>query len=99
MKYKNGETAKAGDIIRWKCSDRDDFVTWTFTGLVRNSGVVYLGGGVDFGMSIGAIKTFDNVIGEAEDNEPYDAGIEKIGTASELYKYISDFNGSLQTRG
>lgn len=91
MKYKNGDAAQLGDVIRWNCWDGDDFTNWTFTGLVLTTGVVYLGGGIDFGMGIGQIFSYERVISEAENNDAFDAGIEKIGKAADLCRYISDF--------
>lgn len=92
VKYKNGDTACAGDVIRWKCWDSDDFVTWTFTGLVLTTGVVYLGGGIDFGLGIGQVFSYEDVISESENNDAYEAGIEKVGVAADLYRYISKFS-------
>lgn len=92
MKYKNGDTACVGDVIRWKCWDNDDFVTWTFTGACTATGVVYLGGGIDSGLGIGRIISYEDVISEAEDNDACDAGIEKIGVVADLYRHISKFN-------
>lgn len=92
MKYKNGDKVCVGDVIRWNCWDTDDFVTWTFTGIVQTTGVVYLGGGIDFGKGIGRLLSYEDVISEAEDNDACDAGIEKVGVVSDLYRYISKFN-------
>lgn len=91
MKYKNGNDVKAGDVIRWKCWDSDDFVTWTFTGLVRADAVVYLGGGIDFGLGIGQLKTFSEVFSESENNDGLDSGIEYLCSASEIGNHISNF--------
>jgi hypothetical protein len=91
MKYKNGCEVKAGDVIRWKCWDSDDFVTWTFTGLVLSDGVVYLGGGIDFGLGIGQIKSFDEVVSESENNDSYDVGIEYLCAASEIQRHIKNY--------
>jgi len=90
MKYKNGETAVVGDVIRWNVWDADDFTTWKRTGLVKDSGVLYLGGGIDFGRAIGKMISFDDVIDQSEGSD--DAGIEKIGVAADLVRYISKFN-------
>jgi hypothetical protein len=93
IKYKNGSSACIGDVIRWNCWDSDDIKTWTFTGLVKSGGVVYLGGGIDFGSGIGKVLPYDEVIAESENNDDFDSGIEKIGVVSELNRYISDFIG------
>lgn len=87
MKYKNGEDVKVGDVIRWNCWDGDDFTTWVFTGLVKTNGILYLGGGIDFGLAIGNMYSYEDVITESENND--DAGIEKVGVASELERCIS----------
>lgn len=92
MKYKDGAEVQSGDVIRWNCYDNEDFVTWTITGLYTTKGVVYLGGGIDFGMGIGAIISHESVVSESEDNEEYERGIEKVGAASKLANYISLFN-------
>jgi hypothetical protein len=92
VKYKNGEEVRLGDVIRWKCWDSDDFTTWTFTGLVTGSGVVYLGGGIDFGMAIGQSDSYEDVQSEADNNDAYEAGIEKVGVAADLARYIAKFN-------
>lgn len=91
MIYKNGEQSRVGDIIRWKFWDSDDFITWTFTGLVSRYGVVYLGGGIDFGRGIGTLKSYDEVISESENNDYDENGIEKVGNASDLADHISIF--------
>lgn len=92
MKYKNGNDVKLGDVIRWKCLDNDDLHAWTFTGLVTGSGVVYLGGGIDFGMAIGHSSSYEEVQNEADNNDAYEAGIEKVGVAADLERYIAKFN-------
>lgn len=91
MKYKNQEEAKEGDVIRWKCWDSDDFVTWVMTGLLTSRGVVYLGGGIDFGMGIGNIMSIDEVVHQSENNDADGAGIERVCSASELEQHISSF--------
>lgn len=91
MKYKDGTEAQYGDVIRWKCWDNDDNHTWTFTGLYTRKGVVYLGGGLDFGMAIGNIYDVQTVINESENNDPDDSGISYVGKYNELNKLISKF--------
>jgi len=94
LKYNSGLKPKVGDVIRWKCCDLDDFATWTFTGLVRSDGVLYLGGGIDFGTAIGKVMSYEEVIRQSssENLEHYESGIDKIGTAFDLTKYIAEFN-------
>ncbi len=89
MILKDGTSAEYGDVIRWRCWDNDDLTTWTMTGLYTRRGVVYLGGGVDFGMAIGSIESPDDVIAQSEDNDPDDQGIQKIGTAIEVVRLIA----------
>jgi len=90
----DGTEAKNGDIISWNCWDNDDFTTWNFTGLVKPSGVVYLGGGVDFGMAIGAIQSIQEVIEESQNNDDDEKGITKVGTASEFAIYVGKFGAA-----
>ena len=92
MKYKNGDTVCVGDVIRWKSWDNDDFITWTFTGIMLTTGVLYLGGGIDFGRGIGRLISCEDVISESENNDVCDAGIEKVGVVADLYRHISKFN-------
>jgi hypothetical protein len=92
MKYKNNEESNAGDVIRWNCYDSEENTVWKFTGLVTHADVVYLGGGIDFGLGIGSRMTKEDVIYQSNNNDSYDRGIEKIGVASDLYIYISNFN-------
>ena len=91
MKYKDGIEAQYGDVIRWQYWDSDDLHTWTFTGLYTPRGVVYLGGGLDFGMAIGNIETVEDVIEESENNDPDDCGIVCVGKYNELNNLISNF--------
>ena len=91
IKYKDGSEAKFGDVIRWNCWDNDDYRTWTFTGLYTRRGMVYLGGGVDFGMAIGNIETVEDVIEESENNDSYDVGITYVGKYNELNRHIGKF--------
>jgi hypothetical protein len=89
MKYKDGTQAKSGDVIQWHCDDRDDCTTWTMTGIYHsNDKIVYLGGGVDFGMAIGKIITVKEVEEESENNDSYQQGIQKIGNAFDVVKII-----------
>lgn len=87
----DGTDAKYGDVIRWNCWDSDDSTTWTLTGLYTRRGVVYLGGGIDFGMGMGQIVPVKEVVQEAEQNDPDDRGIKRVGSASKLAGHISSF--------
>ncbi len=89
MKYNNGDEVEIGDVIRWWCADNDDCTFWIFTGLVTGSGVVYLGGGIDFGMAIGQLMSYEKVQNQALFF--YETGIEKVGVASKLACYIEKF--------
>lgn len=92
MTYKNGEKAKAGDVIHWKCWDHDDNTLWGFTGIYHSeSKIVYLGGGNDFGMAIGKIQTSSEIQWEAENNDFHNQGIEKIGYASDISSLIRGY--------
>lgn len=90
MKYRNGEEVKAGDVIRWNCWDGDDNTTWSFTGLVKDEFVLYLGGGIDFGSAIGKRIEFDEVELESENNDATDKGIEKVCSAYDLMRCIAN---------
>ena len=87
----DGSEAKNGDVIAWKCFDNDDCTTWDFTGLVTPKGVVYLGGGIDYGMAIGSIYALQEVIEESENNDPDERGISKEGVAFDLAYHIGRF--------
>ena len=99
---KHGNTIPNGSIIRWHAEDSDDFVVWTMTGLVvdhtqlnppfngETQHVVYLGGGCDFG-AIGKKKSFEEVTETSENNDDDMRGIEVIGKASEMARWISRF--------
>lgn len=91
MKCKDGSDVQVGDVIRWNCCDSDDFVTWKLTGVMRQNDVVYLGGGIDFGLGIGTSVPFAEVIEESENNDCDDRGIEKVGTVRDLFRYIAEF--------
>ncbi len=56
---------------------------------MTRSGVVYLGGGIDFGMSIGKLMYYEEVKGPT--SLTYENSIEKVGVASELACYIEKF--------
>lgn len=90
MKYKNGEEAKPGDVIRWNCWDGDDYTTWNFTGLVNVDCVIYLGGGIDFGLAIGKRMAFDEVESEAANNDADEVGITRVCSSVELVRVIAD---------
>jgi len=94
MKYNNGDEVAIGDVIRWRFypSDfypGDDWTFWIFTGLVKSTGVVYLGGGIDFGMTIGELMSYEEVQGPT--SYTYENMIEKVGVASELAWHIEKF--------
>ena len=91
IKYKDGSDAQVGDVIRWNCWDSDDCVTWKFMGVVRKDDVIYLGGGIDFGLGIGNSVPFAEVVEESENNDCDDRWIEKVGNVRDLYRYIAEF--------
>lgn len=93
MKYKDGSDVEYGDVIRWMKWDNDDCRSWAMTGLYTRRGVVYLGGGIDFGMAIGSIKTVEDVIEQSENNDPDDQGITYAGMYNQLNYWISKFIG------
>ena len=61
----------------------------TDTTAVFKPKAMYLGGGIDFGMGIGSIKTVESVMEQAEDNDSYEQGIEKVGVAGDVARLIS----------
>ena len=92
MKYNNGTEAQVGDLISWHVHDFDDCKTWQFFGIYkRNETVVYMGGGLDFGLGIGKIHDAAQVIQEAEQNDEYERGITKIGVAVDVVRLIGGF--------
>lgn len=94
IKLKDGTLAKEGDLIRWHCDDSDDCVTWVFTGLYVRGKVVYLGGGVDFGMGIGQDMDIKEVVEQSLNNNSVCVGIEKIGVANDCAIKIKEiYNG------
>ena len=88
MQYKDGSEVKHGDVIRWDCFDSDDFHTWTLTGVYTKKGVVYLGGGIDFGLGIGQIISEEEIINNLEDLDSHCQGLQNLGSASDLAIYI-----------
>lgn len=103
LKDKNGQVIPHGSIIRWNVEDYDDNTTWQFTGIVVDHAllnypfhdtkqhVIYLGGGIDSGGAIGKKIPFNNVIKQSENNDPDMVGIDVIGTASDMAKWIGVF--------
>lgn len=98
LKYNNGKLVEVGDVIRWHSYDSDDNVTWKLTGIYKGKVVTYLGGGVDFGMGIGKELSIQSVIDEADGNDDYARGIEKVGVASDVARCIAKLGlGSCQS--
>lgn len=93
LKYKDGTLAKAGDVIRWNSYDNEEFTTWTFTGVYQSDTVMYLGGGIGFGNGVGKTLTVTEVLEDAEDNDPGERGVEKVGNVRGLVRYIAKFIG------
>lgn len=103
---KEGKLIKHGSVIRWNCWDNDDYKSWTFTGIVvdymqndppfqsETQYVIYLGGGMDFGMGIGKKISFEEVINDAENNDEHAQGVEVVGSASEISSWIKMFGES-----
>ncbi len=90
--YKDGSASEKGDVIGWCVEDGDDFTTWTFIGVVKQQGVLYLGGGIDFGEGIGQIIPFEEVIIQAEDNDPDFTGVTYLGKVSDLVNHVKRFS-------
>jgi hypothetical protein len=90
MKYKDGTEAKNGDLISWNVYDFDDYTTWVLFGIYKktNETVVYMGGGLDFGLGIGKIHDAAQVIQEAEQNDEDERGITKIGVAMDVVRHL-----------
>ena len=92
MKYNDGTEAQYGDLISWHVHDFDDCKTWKFFGIYkRNETVVYMGGGIDFGMAIGSLSDADKVILESEQNDEDERGIIKVGAAMDVVRLIGKF--------
>lgn len=90
--YKDGKVSQKGDVIKWCCEGSDDFVTWVFTGVVQQEGVLYLGGGIDFGAGLGQMLSFEEVIEQSADNDPTFTGIIYLGKVSDLVNHIKRFS-------
>lgn len=90
--FTDGTLAKLGDVIRWHCDDNEEVKTWVFTGIYKSNKVIYLGGGIDFGMGIGGEMSVQEVIKQANNNDSYNQGINKIGAASDMARIICNFN-------
>lgn len=86
---KHGAEIEPNTLIMWKCWDSDDFITWTFYGIVRKDHVVYLGGGIDFGAGIGKKLSIEGVQDDSENNDSYDAGIQVIGKGDDVTTLLS----------
>lgn len=92
----NGEIIPHGSVITWNAWDNDDCKMWTMVGAVTDhtqltgyfkgdkQHVIYLGGGIDFGSSIGTTMDFNEVQEDAANNDPDDRGIRVIGKASDV---------------
>lgn len=88
---KEGTPIEPGSLISWHCDDREEGITWTLYGIVRDIGVVYMGGGIDFGWGIGKILTFKDVAAEAEDNDTLWEGITVLGEAFDVTRAIGAY--------
>lgn len=88
IKYKDGTESKVGDVIRWHCWDSDDFTTWTFTGVVKGNGVLYIGGGIDFGGGFGEMISFDEVVEDSENNDPCEVGVVRICEVKDIVRLV-----------
>lgn len=92
MKYKDGTEAQVGDLISWHVYDFEDCKTWELFGIYKHSNaVVYMGGGLDFGLAIGNVSDVDEVILESEQNDKDERGITKIGVAMDVVRLIGKF--------
>lgn len=89
LQMSNGKRAQLGDVIRWPVWDSDDNTQWTFTGIYQSSHVIYLGGGIDFGLAIGNRLEIEEVISQSEDNDlPY---IDYVGSVADINRVIAEF--------
>lgn len=89
LRLKDGTLARLGDVIRWYCYDSEENTTWTFTGIYKSNRVIYLGGGIDFGMGIGCERSISDVIATSENNDEWARGVEKVGVASDVARVIA----------
>lgn len=88
---KEGTPIEPGSLISWYANDSEECKAWQFYGIVRDVGVIYLGGGIDFGWGIGKIKTFEDVAAEAEDNDDVLKGITVLGEAFDVTRAIGAY--------
>lgn len=93
LTFKDGSQAVLGDVIRWSAWDNDDNTTWTFTGIYKSDHIVYLGGGIDFGMAIGKRIEIQEAIDESENHDISEQiGFVKVGKAQDVSAVISELN-------
>lgn len=94
MKYKNGDEIEQGDVIRWTCRGYTDrLVIYSMTGIYQGDKILYLGGGIDDGVAFGMKLDTKEVITQAFDNDGSGIGFEKVGTAMDIVRLISNFKG------
>jgi hypothetical protein len=87
----NGTMAMPGDVIRWNVWDDEERTTWSFTAAFYTQCIVYLGGGIDFGMGIGDHIELPRIIEDAANNDEGMEGVRKVGVVSDLESTISAF--------
>lgn len=92
MKYKDGTEVKSGDLISWNVWDNEDFTNWRFIGLYKkhSNHVVYLGGGIDFGIAIGQEMSISEVVDQSENNDEPMRGIVKLGEAIDAVRKLQE---------
>jgi hypothetical protein len=94
MKYKDGKDAERHDVISWNVDDTDDNTIWRMTGIYKGGVIIYLGGGIDFGVAMGDVISVNQVLEEAENNDEHNRGISRICTVSEMAAHIGNMTGS-----
>ena len=97
MKYKNGDEIEHGDVIRWESCSNADEESVIMTGLYQSQQILYLGGGIDDGHSFGIKFDAKEVIKQAFDNDGSGIGFEKVGSAMDIVRLISNFKAGAES--
>lgn len=102
MLDKDGHNIPHESLITWNVWDSDDYTTWKMYGILHDytqldgvwkrdkQFVVYLGGGIDFGAAIGKQLLFEEVEQDADNNDPDERGVVRLGPAMDVVRLLSN---------